>query len=148
VGGVTDEHLRILGHIALEFGHLEWLVGLGLEAVLGSQDVARITTGDDSLSRRLTKLVKLTKAKFPDLAEAMEAWVRETKALAEKRNRILHSAWARLGERSDSLVLIGGREELFQLLPLEVLREIPDQIRRCTDQGRAVIRRLLTSTPQ
>jgi len=143
--GLTEEHLVVMGRIALEFGHLEWMVELILEALVGDGAIASIATAGDTFGRRLDKVKRLSESKLEDAdqRERLGRWLGHSRKIAEQRNSIFHSAWA--AER-DTIYFIGGRgrkAEPKAPLRLEELQGFASMVAFHVSEGLAIAKDLV-----
>ena len=122
---IDDEHLKRVGRIAVEFGHLEWLLANIFMGLIGNTGEI-VAEALDSVERRRRLTVKLMRERFPEMAEDWKTCVDEMGILQTKRNAIVHSAWL-VNDGSD-IIGVPGRGEAKAYSPGE-LDSVADSVR-------------------
>ena len=139
---ISDEHLKAIGSVAVEFGSLEWLMdNLMVFLVNGSKlfipdwEIGEIVCSrTDSLQKRLeivSDIVehKYANTKYPGLWKQLVA---EMKPLQRERNRLLHAAWlAQNEDKPEVLTLIARkRGEKATDFSVSEVTDVAERIRK------------------
>src|SRR5260370_42402816 len=97
----SDEHLRQIGRITVNFATLDFHLAFAIGALLTQdQDVAQMVAHELSFKQKLALLSSLVQHKLPASAKAtsecatdFETYLSRCAQLEEHRNQIAHSVW-------------------------------------------------------
>ena len=91
---VSDDHLKAIGLITIQFSRLEFTLLKTLGLLIDKDGTTSdIILGPMSFSRQLQLLVNLGTYKRPDLKDKLKDFAIRARTAEEKRNRIAHSFW-------------------------------------------------------
>jgi hypothetical protein len=106
---ISDDHLRAIGAVAVEFGSLEWLLD-NLLVFLLSENLASgeiVCSRIESLNKRIeiiTDLIEHKPAISEDQKTEWRSLRREIADLQTERNKVLHASWLAEEDRPEVLI--------------------------------------------
>src|SRR5262245_39274347 len=98
MGNPTDEHLALIGKVAVLFGAIEYLLDefIFYVAFKDPTEGRKVADTDEPFKKKLKAAHKAFQEKFRNDPERLEQWAiiyNRLRNLASDRNNILHSAW-------------------------------------------------------
>jgi hypothetical protein len=109
VPDISDEHLKAIGQIAIDFGRLEYFLDAFVGFLLGNDAVVGeiVCRNHESFAKRVSIMSELFELKYTDenLREQFKQIVSEIRKIQEQRNAMFHSSWF-LGRADDTDVLV------------------------------------------
>jgi len=93
---ISDEHLRALGRVTVNFSLLEFHLGWYVSILLGEDSgTGQIVNAQLSFKTQIDLLMSLARYKIKEqiVTEQLEDLIRRAKDIEDRRNQLVHSAW-------------------------------------------------------